>query len=58
MTKPRRISIRAVRRREPDLKKLSRALIELAAAQAEADAQAQTRSTDQAAQPPENGGAA
>jgi len=36
--KQRRLRIRAVRRNPPDLKKLSRALIELAQAQAEADA--------------------
>ncbi len=37
----RRISIRAVRRDQPDLKKLSQALIALAMAQAEAEAQAE-----------------
>jgi len=37
----RRISIRAVRRDPPDLKKLSQALIALAIAQAEAEAQAE-----------------
>lgn len=37
----RRISVRAVRRDPPDLKKLSQALIALAIAQAEADAQAE-----------------
>jgi hypothetical protein len=39
----RRIAVRAVRREPPDLRKLSRALIELALeqAQAEADAQAE-----------------
>jgi hypothetical protein len=36
----RTISVRAVRRDPPDLRKLSRALIQLAMAQAEADAQA------------------
>jgi len=36
--KQRRLRIRAVRRNPPDLKKLSQALIELAQAQAEADA--------------------
>jgi hypothetical protein len=36
----RRISVRAVRRDPPDLKKLSQALIALAIAQAEAEAQA------------------
>lgn len=39
--KQRRLRIRAVRRNPPDLKKLSRALIELAQAQAEAEAQAE-----------------
>jgi hypothetical protein len=37
----RHISVRAVRRNPPDLKKLSRALIQLAMAQAEAEAKAQ-----------------
>ena len=37
----RRISVRAVRRDTPDLKKLSRALIALAMAQAQAEAEAQ-----------------
>ncbi len=37
----RRISVRAVRRDPPDLKKLSQALIALAMAQAEAEAQRQ-----------------
>jgi hypothetical protein len=37
----RQIRIRAVRRDPPDLRKLSRALIELAMAQAEADAKAE-----------------
>jgi hypothetical protein len=37
----RRISVRAVRRDPPDLKKLGQALIALAIAQAEADAQAE-----------------
>ncbi len=36
----RRILVRGVRRETPDVRKLSRALIELAMAQAEADAQA------------------
>lgn len=36
----RHISVRAVRRDPPDLRKLSRALIQLSIAQAEADAQA------------------
>jgi hypothetical protein len=37
----RRISVRAVRRDPPDLKKLSQALIALAIAQSEAEAQAE-----------------
>lgn len=37
----RRIRVRAVRREHPDLRKLARALIELAQAQAEAEAQAE-----------------
>lgn len=37
----RRISIRSVRREEPDTRKLARALIAIVQAQAEADAQAQ-----------------
>lgn len=44
----RRISVRAVRRDPPDLKKLSQALIALAMAQAEAEAQAEhEKSTEQ-----------
>lgn len=42
----RRISVRAVRRDPPDLKKLSQALIALAVAQAEAEARAE-HETDQ-----------
>ena len=48
--KERRLRVRAIRRNPPDLKKLSRALIELAQAQAEADAAAQ-RPRSAAAQP-------
>lgn len=40
----RQLSVRSVRRDPPDLRKLSRALIELAAAQAEADAERQAKS--------------
>jgi hypothetical protein len=40
MAHKRRLHIRAVRRKDIDLRKLSRALIELAAAQAETDAAA------------------
>lgn len=42
----RRIRVRSVRRDPPDLRKLSRALIELALAQAQAEADAQTEHTD------------
>jgi hypothetical protein len=42
----RRIRVRGVRRDPPDLKKLSRALIQLALAQAEADAQAEHKKTE------------
>jgi len=37
----RRIRVRAIRREEPDLRKLARALIDLAQAQAEAEAERQ-----------------
>jgi len=37
----RRVRVRAIRRDRPDIKKLSRALIELALAQARAEAEAQ-----------------
>jgi hypothetical protein len=37
----RRIRVRAIRKQEPDLKKLAGALIELARAQAERDAEAE-----------------
>jgi predicted GTPase len=52
----RHISVRAVRRDPPDLRKLSRALITLAMAEAaaEAAAQAQTKATDQSATEPES----
>lgn len=58
MTKPRqerRLRVRAIRRNQPDLRKLSRALIELAQAQAEADAAAEhptASSTRKPATPP------
>jgi len=42
-TEQRNLSVRAVRRDPPDLRKLSRAFIALAQAQAEADAEAQAR---------------
>ena len=41
----RRISVRGVRRSQPDVRKLARALIALAMAQAEADAQAQAETS-------------
>ena len=41
----RRISVRGVRRSQPDVRKLARALIALAMAQAEADAQAQDQTS-------------
>ena len=40
-----RITVRVAHRPEPDIRKLSRALIDLATAQAEADAQAAHRAT-------------
>ena len=40
-----RISVRAVRRNKPDIPKLARAVIELALAQAEADAQKENTPT-------------
>ena len=43
----RNISVRAVRRDPPDLRKLSRALIQLAIAEAEAEAQAAASAPDQ-----------
>jgi hypothetical protein len=52
----RRIRVQGVRRNPPDLKRLSRALIELAAAQtemdAEADAKAQKRDSGEARNAP------
>ena len=41
----RRLSVRAVRRDPPDLRKLARALIDLAQAQAEVEAQAEHEAT-------------
>jgi hypothetical protein len=43
----RNISVRAVRRDPPDLPKLSRALIQLAVAQVEADARAEAKDNGQ-----------
>lgn len=43
----RRISVRGIRRSEPDLRKLSQAVIALALAQAEADAEQQQSDTQQ-----------
>jgi hypothetical protein len=45
-SRERRISIRAVRRDPPDLRKLSRAIIALAMAKAEAEAQDQSKTSD------------
>lgn len=47
----RQLSIRGELRREPDLRKLARAVISLAMAQAEADAQAQVNGEPTAADP-------
>lgn len=44
----RRITVRGVRRKQPDLRKLARALIDVAAAQAEADAQAEAAASSPA----------
>jgi hypothetical protein len=44
-----RITVRVAHRSEPDIRKLSRALIDLATAQAEADAQAAHQATKPAA---------
>ena len=48
----RNISVRAVRRNPPDLRKLSRALIELAIAEAAAEAQQAATARDQADESP------
>lgn len=48
----RKVTIRTVRRDPPDLRKLSRALIALAIAQSEADAEADH--TDGQSDPPDN----
>ncbi len=42
----RRIRVRGVRRKDPDLRKLARALIELARAQTEAEAQQQHEASE------------
>lgn len=42
----RRISVRSVRRDEPDVRKLARTLIGLAMAQAESDARAERKKTE------------
>lgn len=47
----RRVSVRAVRREQPDLRKLSRALIQLAIAQAAAEAAAQAERQSPAREP-------
>lgn len=51
MGKQRKIRVTSIRHAKPDLKKLSRALIELAQAQAEAEAQAKHEVQRQAAAP-------
>ncbi len=55
MSKDRHIKLRAIRRRDPDLRRLGRALLELAAAQAEADAEASHRTDQQPPQPRKGG---
>lgn len=49
--KQRNISVRAVRRDPPDLRKLSRALIQLTVAEAEAEAQQAASDQDAGAEP-------
>ena len=51
----RRISVRGVRREQPDVRKLARALIALAMAQAEADAQAEAAADRDEPNNPANG---
>ena len=48
-SQPQRISVRGVQRDEPDIRKLSKALIGLALAQAEADAQRELKVSKRAA---------
>lgn len=48
----RRLSVRAVRRDPPDLRKLSRAIVAIAIAQAEAEAQAQVDAAEAAPRKP------
>ena len=55
MSNKRRLRIRAIRRKEPDLRKLSRALIELARARTEAEAQAEHRAAADGGATPEKG---
>ena len=47
----RRLRVRAIHRAQPDLQKLARALIELAAAQVEAEAQADHESGERKEKP-------
>lgn len=49
MKKNRRIIVRGVRKERPDIRRLSRAIIEMAQAQAEAEAQAEHRQSKTAA---------
>ena len=51
----RSISVRGVRREQPDVRKLARALIALAMAQAEADAQAEAAAAHDEGKNPANG---
>ncbi len=51
MSNKRRLRIRAIRRTNPDLRKLSRTLIELASAQAETEAKAEHRAAADRATP-------
>lgn len=53
----RRIVVRAIRREQPDLRKLSRALIELALEQAAAEAAAEAQSRNGVDEGPANSGA-
>jgi len=54
-SKGRRITIRSVRRDPPDVRKLSRALIELAYSQAKAEADAQAEHEAATKKPPKRG---
>jgi hypothetical protein len=47
----RQLRVRSVRRQPPDTRRISRALLELAQAQAEADAQADRQSVERGSEP-------